>query len=160
MTSTTNTAGLEVVAWRWHVRGELHWVFCDKKPNFAVSQPGNVCGLEPLVTAASAQARIAELVERAEKAEREADLIGSACDKIRINMSAEIHQHMRRATAAEARADRLEKALEEMRDEIESQRDAITHPQGRRAHFIDSTDQIRVDQLTALLDSAALQQEG
>ena len=41
-----------------------------------------------------------------------------------------------------------------LRDEIENQRDQITHPDGRRAHFIDSTDEIRVELLTGLLDHA------
>lgn len=47
-------------------------------------------------------------------------------------------------------------ALEELAGEIENHRDAITHPHGQRAHFIDSQDQIRVDVLTDILDRAGV----
>lgn len=60
----------------------------------------------------------------------------------RIDSTAELRE-------APEKADR---ALEAMVDEIHAQRNAITHPNGRRAHFIDSADQIRVDQLSAILD--------
>lgn len=46
-------------------------------------------------------------------------------------------------------------ALEDMAGEIENQRDMITHPNGRRSYFIDSTDEIRVEVLTRLLDKAS-----
>lgn len=89
--SPTNTAGLEVVAWAWD-----HWTHLTDKwtrrATFDEPQDGSrVRNIEPLVTAASAQARIAEL-----EAEVEAHRSG-----------AWILAETKRAQAAEARADRL-----------------------------------------------------
>ncbi len=66
MTSPTNTAGLEVVAWAWD-----HWTHLTDKwtrrATFDEPQDGSrVRNIEPLVTAASAQARIGELESRLE----------------------------------------------------------------------------------------------
>ena len=89
--SNANTSGLEVVAWRWRFRTDGVWNYQEAQQRI----PDVTC--EPLVTAASAQARIAEL-ESALAAAQNAD--------------AENDAHLRcRATAAEARADRLAKGI-------------------------------------------------
>lgn len=59
-----------------------------------------------------------------------------------------------RVTALEAEKAGLGDALEWLAGEIEGERNLITHPHGRRAHHIDSQDEIRVEVLTGLLDRA------
>ncbi|WP_295169809.1 hypothetical protein [uncultured Brevundimonas sp.] len=96
--SNANTSGLEVVAWRkniWVAEGiGTGWMLSNEQPEPS-HQPTDI---EPLVTAASAQARIAEL--------EEAGRLLAAKAEHAIN---EGFQHIARATAAEARADRLAK---------------------------------------------------
>jgi hypothetical protein len=48
-----------------------------------------------------------------------------------------------------------ETAIEALMCEVEAARNAITHPNGKRAYSIDSADQVRVDALTEVLDAAA-----
>jgi len=86
--SNANTSGLEAVAWRWRFRTDGVWNYQEAQQHI----PDVTC--EPLVTAASAQARIAELDEQLAQAAMM--IIGATT----------------RAAAAEARADRLAKALE------------------------------------------------
>lgn len=130
-TSNANTSGLEVVAWRWPSAFCSGAKACSTKKPKALSRDVE---LEPLVTAASAQARIAEL-----EAERDAwKLRGDQhwetlrsirefaregdCERIIqwVNDAGSGHiesvdqtlgQMTDRATAAEARADRLAKVI-------------------------------------------------
>lgn len=91
--SNANTSGLEVVAWRW--KGfDGYFVVNPNQP-----KPFDA---EPLVTAASAQARIVEL-----EAENESHRSGGW-----------ILAEMKRRQEAEARADRLAKALKETRNRV------------------------------------------
>lgn len=86
-TSNANTSGLEVVAWRWREKGTpMDWRFEGDAPTHQDLRWNEA---EPLVTAASAQARIAELRNAYCAAESDAMTL------------------RKRATAAEARADRL-----------------------------------------------------
>jgi hypothetical protein len=109
MTSPTNTAGLEVVDFA-QVRRELD--YADRRGGLGldthefirdaiqlIDQSGT------LVTAASAQARIAELEERV--GQLQADF-----DDCNLHRAAAVT----RATAAEARADRLAGALDALQD--------------------------------------------
>ena len=49
-------------------------------------------------------------------------------------------------------SDSIKDAFEEFIGEIEWMRSQITHPNGRRANYIDSQDQVKVDALTELID--------
>ncbi len=103
--SNANTSGLEVVAWRYTLineRGDVLFsgVMLDGPPR------EGPCGVdtwrvEPLVTAASAQARIADLEARVEYQRGSRD-----------GHAAHAHSEFEARVAAEARADRLAKALE------------------------------------------------
>lgn len=93
--SNANTSGLGVVAWRRHDVFRKGAYFADRKDTAAMWAEQGL-NPEPLVTAASAQARIAELDEQLAQAAMM--IIGS----------------LTRADAAEARADRLAKALEDI----------------------------------------------
>lgn len=109
--SNANTSGLEVVAWRWetpipHVGDGTKWGW-----SFAShwSTPPSSLNAEPLVTAASAQARISELealVASIRRAQR--DVVRA---EIEQEGYAPISDANDRATAAEARADRLSERL-------------------------------------------------
>jgi len=107
MTSPTNTTGLEVVAWAWD-----HWTHLTDKwtrrATFDEPQDGSrVRNIEPLVTAASAQARIDE--ERA--------LFNSL--KVRKNFYKEnMLAAEARAQAAEARADRLATLVKRLSEDL------------------------------------------
>lgn len=103
---TAPSSGLEVVAWRWR-RDDIHVQ-------------------EPLVTAASAQARIAELEADLSKviaqrdshwdeylAERQSRMEHGAREAGYLDTIPKLTD---RATAAEARADRMEKALDALQD--------------------------------------------
>lgn len=103
MTSTTNTAGLEVVAWAWD-----HWTHLTDKwtrrATFDEPQDGSrVRNIEPLVTAASAQARIEALEAGAQE---EADTLASKLTNAEIVAAS----WKDRAQAAEARVAELEAA--------------------------------------------------
>lgn len=95
--SNANTSGLENaghIVW-WKAGGVSYY---PEGEAFGVSKS---CRVEPLVTAASAQARIADLEARVEY------LRGS-----RDGHAAHAHSEFEARVAAEARADRLAKALE------------------------------------------------
>lgn len=103
--SNANTSGLEVVAWRYTLINERGDILFSGATLDGPPREGP-CGVdtwraEPLVTAASAQARIAELES----------LISKACD-LSVEQTDKLLAMHDRATAAEARADRLAKALE------------------------------------------------
>lgn len=135
--SNANTSGLEVVAWRIREQPGTAWtvVYDHEDHRLAIAD-----GFESepyAVTAASAQARIAEL-ESALAAAQNAD--------------AENDAHLRcRATAAEARADRLAKALVMLGAEKPEQK--RSYPNSYRGGFDAATD------LAASIARAALQQE-
>lgn len=52
----------------------------------------------------------------------------------------------------DAEIERLKGVVNSVEGNIVAMRDAITHPHGQRAHFIDSQDQIRVEALDAALE--------
>lgn len=93
--SNANTSGLEVVAWRRHDVLRNGAYFADRKETAKMWFDRGLSP-EPLVTAASAQARIAELKARFEAAD-----LALAITKMMVG------DQERRATAAEARTDRL-----------------------------------------------------
>lgn len=105
--SPTNTAGLEVVAWAWD-----HWTHLTDKwtrrATFDEPQDGSrVRNIEPLVTAASAQARIEAL--------EDAGRMLAAKAEHAIN---EGFRHIERAQAAEARADRLATLVKRLSEDL------------------------------------------
>lgn len=97
--SNANTSGLEVVAWRFRSRdGFGGWSFERSDPSY-LDPSGYV--IQPLVTAASAQARIAELEARVaelEAAKWEVKHVDTMNDMVAMGLARD---------AAEARADRL-----------------------------------------------------
>ncbi len=116
---TPEAAGLEVVAWMMRQTNGVHSYACITPCDDSYIDEGWFTK-EPLVTAASAQAAID--AEKAKVAELEA-LVASIRRAQRDVIRAEIEQEgyspisdaNDRATAAEARADRLAKALDDCR---------------------------------------------
>ena len=99
--SNANTSGLEVVQWEYRTAPHRQWHITDSK---AVAEQEANDGSEVvprLVRAASAQARIAELERDKEELARTAN-----------EWTTEAHERLQKVEAAEARADRLAKALE------------------------------------------------
>ena len=98
--SNANTSGLEVVAWRknvWVAEGiGTGWMLSNEQPEPS-HQPTDI---EPLVTAASAQERIAG-------SEKKAELYDHMKLVAEANGFKSLTEAIARATAAEARADRL-----------------------------------------------------
>lgn len=102
--SNANTSGLVEFGYRWR-QPDWHpddWEL-DMDPLAKDKLDDRV--IEPLVTAASAQARIAELEA----------IISKTCD-LSVEQTDKLLAMHDRATAAEARADRLAKALERIAD--------------------------------------------
>lgn len=87
--SNANTSGLEVVAWRFRDHPGNGWIYTG------LGDRHEGCEVEPLVTAASAQARIDHLLARIETAR-----------VARVEHNRQFEAMKDRATAAEARADR------------------------------------------------------
>ncbi|ANC53422.1 hypothetical protein A4249_06980 [Brevundimonas sp. GW460-12-10-14-LB2] len=134
--SNANTSGLVNVGhivW-WKAGGVSYY---PEGEAFGVSKS---CRVEPLVTAASAQARIADLEARVEY------LRGS-----RDGHAAHAHSEFEARVAAEARADRLAKALVMLGGEKPEQK--RSYPNSYRGGFDAATD------LAASIARAALQQE-
>lgn len=108
--SNANTSGLEVVAWEARLKPDGEW-FPLLEQYVAARQKDDAVEVRPsAVTAASAQARIAELealVASIRKAQR--DVIRAEIEQEGYSPISDAND---RATAAEARADRLAKALE------------------------------------------------
>lgn len=107
--SNANTSGLEVVAWMRLTKGQITHLTHLEQPGYA-----------PLVTAASAQARIAELEAEVKKLRTIMQGREELATGLSLDMNALAHDVASdmadRTAAAEARADRLAKALEEIRD--------------------------------------------
>ncbi|WBT04945.1 hypothetical protein PFY01_09350 [Brevundimonas vesicularis] len=131
--SNANTSGLELVdlngllhqAWE-----RLHRSDADVPGALVVLNALHVALEAPLVTAASAQAEITSLAEAVRRAEANetiwSDLAdewkakAEAADRIIVQQSACASEWQVRATAAEARADRLAKALEAARGTLDA----------------------------------------
>ena len=110
---TPEAAGLEVVAWMMRQTNGVRSYACITPCDDSYIDEGWFTK-EPLVTAASAQAAIdAEKAKVAELEERIAYLRGS-----RDGHAAHAHSEFEARVAAEARADRLAKALERAADDL------------------------------------------
>lgn len=120
--SNANTSWLEVVAWRWREKGTpMDWRFEGDAPNHQDLRWNEA---EPLVTAASAQARIAELEAEVKKLRTIMKGREELATGLSLDMNALAHDVAAdmadRATAAEARADRLAASLIEALPYVES----------------------------------------
>lgn len=130
--SNANTSGLEVVAKVVSAHGDPE-AFGEREIE-VVADLSRIPYRTDLVTAASAQARIAELEAEVKKLRTIMKGREELATGLSLNMNALAHDVASdmsdRATAAEARADRLAKALEEIRDADPYH---VSHPIARAA---------------------------
>lgn len=136
--SNANTSGLEVVAWRTvGPSGEWEAFITEGSAEYRTKQCWGK-PVEPLVTAASAQARIDHLLARIETAR---------IARVEHNRQFEVMKD--RATAAESRSDRLAKGMPDLSSVI-----------GWLANGCDPTHAVTELRILQVRIDRALQQEG
>lgn len=116
--SPTNTAGLEVVAWEARLKPDGDWYPITLR-YVEARQKDDAFDVRPhVVTAASAQARIAELEAELEREKSKPRWSVAEFNAITENIIKSHAEEVHRAQAAEARADRLAGALKRLSERL------------------------------------------